>query len=164
MRLVISRATAERIERKRGHITRKLVFTVSIRLKESLCFRNVYKSANVMRTFPFLLNFVWMGEAGDVCCEICFVWEQSSCPFLILRWSSRQLVSRVFSEVWIVPSSSGEHGRLGSLKAVIELCIFGPSFFCYTCFRPPITIRSHDLHAGNFRGVVGEIISYHEWD
>ncbi len=26
-------------------------------------------------------------------------------------------------------SSSGEHGRLGSLKAVFELCIFEPSLF-----------------------------------
>jgi len=32
------------------------------------------------------------------------------------------------------------------------------------CFRPPITIRSHDLHVGNIRGVVGEIISYHKGD
>jgi hypothetical protein len=32
------------------------------------------------------------------------------------------------------------------------------------CSRPPITIRSHDLHAGNIRGVVGEITSYHERD
>ncbi len=28
-------------------------------------------------------------------------------------------------------SSSREHGRLGSLKAIIELCIFGPSLFGY---------------------------------
>jgi hypothetical protein len=28
--------------------------------------------------------------------------------------------------VW---SRSGEHGRLGSLKAVSVLCVFGPSFF-----------------------------------
>jgi hypothetical protein len=28
-------------------------------------------------------------------------------------------------------NSSGEHGRLGSLKAVVELCIFGPSLFGY---------------------------------
>ncbi len=26
-------------------------------------------------------------------------------------------------------SGSGKHGRLGSLKAVVELCIFGPSLF-----------------------------------
>jgi hypothetical protein len=32
------------------------------------------------------------------------------------------------------------------------------------CFRPPITIRFHDLHASDIRGVVGEIASYHEWD
>jgi hypothetical protein len=30
--------------------------------------------------------------------------------------------------------------------------------------RPRITIRSHDLHANNIRGVVGEITSYHERD
>ncbi len=29
-------------------------------------------------------------------------------------------------------SSSGEHGCLGSLKAVVELCIFGPSLFGYS--------------------------------
>ncbi len=28
--------------------------------------------------------------------------------------------------------------------------------------RPPITIRSHDLHVGDIRRVVGEITSYHE--
>jgi len=31
----------------------------------------------------------------------------------------------------------------------------------YACSRPPITIRSHNLHAGNIREVVGEIASYH---
>ncbi len=31
-------------------------------------------------------------------------------------------------------------------------------------FRPPITIRSHDLHVGNMKRVVGEINSYHEKD
>jgi hypothetical protein len=31
-------------------------------------------------------------------------------------------------------------------------------------FRPPITIKFHDLHASDIRGVVGEIISYHEKD
>ncbi len=30
------------------------------------------------------------------------------------------------------------------------------------CSRPPITIRSHDLHVSNIKGVVGEIASYHE--
>ncbi len=28
-------------------------------------------------------------------------------------------------------SKSGEHGRLGSLKAVSVLCVFGPSLFGY---------------------------------
>ncbi len=28
------------------------------------------------------------------------------------------------------------------------------------CSRPPITIRSHDLHVGNIKGVVGEITSW----
>jgi hypothetical protein len=33
------------------------------------------------------------------------------------------------------------------------------------CSKPPITIRSHDLHVGDIRRVVGEIISYyHERD
>jgi hypothetical protein len=32
------------------------------------------------------------------------------------------------------------------------------------CFKPPITIRSHDLHAGDIRGAVGEIASYHDRD
>jgi hypothetical protein len=32
------------------------------------------------------------------------------------------------------------------------------------CFRPPITIRFHDLHVGNIRGAMGEISSYHERD
>jgi len=31
-------------------------------------------------------------------------------------------------------------------------------------FRPPMTIRFHDLHASNIRRVVGEIASYHERD
>ncbi len=31
-------------------------------------------------------------------------------------------------------------------------------------FRPPITIRSHNLHVGDIRGVMGEITSYHERD
>jgi hypothetical protein len=30
--------------------------------------------------------------------------------------------------VW---SGSGKHGHLGSLKAVVELCVFGPSLFGY---------------------------------
>jgi hypothetical protein len=32
------------------------------------------------------------------------------------------------------------------------------------CSRPPITIRFHDLHAGDIRRAVGEITSYHERD
>jgi hypothetical protein len=32
------------------------------------------------------------------------------------------------------------------------------------CSRPSITIRSHDLHVGDIRGVVGEIASYHKRD
>jgi len=32
------------------------------------------------------------------------------------------------------------------------------------CSRPPITIRSHDLHAYDIRRVVGKIASYHEKD
>jgi hypothetical protein len=32
------------------------------------------------------------------------------------------------------------------------------------CSRPPITIRSHNLHVGDIRGVVGEIVFYHERD
>ncbi len=35
---------------------------------------------------------------------------------------------------------------------------------CDACFRPPIIIKSHDVHAGDIRGAVGEIISYHERD
>jgi len=31
-------------------------------------------------------------------------------------------------------------------------------------FRPPITIKSYDLHVGDIRGVMGEITSYHETD
>ncbi len=30
--------------------------------------------------------------------------------------------------------------------------------------RPPITIRSHDLHVGDIKGAVGEIASYHKKD
>jgi len=30
------------------------------------------------------------------------------------------------------------------------------------CSRPLITIKSHDLHASNIKGAVGEIASYHE--
>jgi hypothetical protein len=32
------------------------------------------------------------------------------------------------------------------------------------CFRPPITIKFHDLHTSNIRRAVGEIASYHEKD
>jgi len=32
------------------------------------------------------------------------------------------------------------------------------------CYRPPIIIRSHDLHANDIIKVVGEIASYHEKD
>ncbi len=32
------------------------------------------------------------------------------------------------------------------------------------CFKPPIIIRSHDLHVGNIQKIVGEIVSYHEKD
>jgi hypothetical protein len=32
------------------------------------------------------------------------------------------------------------------------------------CSRPPITIRSHDLHEGDIRGVMVEITSYHKKD
>ncbi len=32
------------------------------------------------------------------------------------------------------------------------------------CFRPPIVIRIHDLHASDIRGNMGEIASYHERD
>jgi hypothetical protein len=35
---------------------------------------------------------------------------------------------------------------------------------CDVCSRPPITIRSHNLHAGNIRRAVGEIVSYHKRD
>ncbi len=30
------------------------------------------------------------------------------------------------------------------------------------CSRPPITLRSHYLHVGDIKGVVGKIASYHE--
>jgi hypothetical protein len=33
-----------------------------------------------------------------------------------------------------------------------------------TYFRPPITIRSHNLHASDIIRAVGEIASYHEKD
>jgi hypothetical protein len=32
------------------------------------------------------------------------------------------------------------------------------------CSKPPIIIKSHDLHAGNIKKIVGEIVSYHEKD
>jgi hypothetical protein len=32
------------------------------------------------------------------------------------------------------------------------------------CFRPSITIRSHDLHAGDIKRALSEIASYHERD
>jgi hypothetical protein len=32
------------------------------------------------------------------------------------------------------------------------------------CSRPPTTIKSHKLYVGDIKGVVGEIISYHERD
>jgi hypothetical protein len=33
-----------------------------------------------------------------------------------------------------------------------------------SCFRPPITIKSHDLCVGNIRRAMGEITFYHERD
>jgi hypothetical protein len=30
------------------------------------------------------------------------------------------------------------------------------------CSKPPIIFRSHNLHAGDIKKVVGKIISYHE--
>jgi hypothetical protein len=33
-----------------------------------------------------------------------------------------------------------------------------------TCSRPSITIKSHDLHVGDIRRIMGEIASYHEKD
>jgi len=30
------------------------------------------------------------------------------------------------------------------------------------CSRPPIIIRSHNLHAGDIKRPIGEIVSYHE--
>ncbi len=32
------------------------------------------------------------------------------------------------------------------------------------CFRSPIIFKSHDLHAIDIKGAVGEIVSYHEKD
>ncbi len=32
------------------------------------------------------------------------------------------------------------------------------------CFRPLITIRHHDLHEGNIRADVSELVSYHKRD
>jgi len=32
------------------------------------------------------------------------------------------------------------------------------------CFKPPINVKSHDLHVGDIRRAVGEIASYHERD
>jgi len=32
------------------------------------------------------------------------------------------------------------------------------------CFRPPIIIRSHDLHVGDIRRTMGDVVSYHEKD
>ncbi len=48
-----------------------------------------------------------------------------------------------------------------ALTSIIErkIALEGDAYF-----RPPITFRSHDLHVGNIRGVVGEITSYCERD
>jgi hypothetical protein len=32
------------------------------------------------------------------------------------------------------------------------------------CSKPPITIRSHNLHGGDIRGAMGEIAPYHKRD
>jgi len=32
------------------------------------------------------------------------------------------------------------------------------------CSKPPITIRSHDLHESDIKRAMGEITSYHERD
>jgi len=34
----------------------------------------------------------------------------------------------------------------------------------YACFRPPITMKFHNLHVGDIKRVKGEITSYHEKD
>jgi hypothetical protein len=78
-----------------------------------------------------------MGEAGYGYYEIgsVVVWKQNTCMSLILYYSServsKQLECCVLSKVCIVWNRSGEHGRLGSLKAITVLCVFGPSLFGY---------------------------------
>ncbi len=124
-------------ERERPDNTRNLVFLWTFDGKQACAFGQCIWF--VMKGFP-LLAFVWMGEAGDGWCKICsvVVWEQSICTFLILQCSfervNRQLMCCVLSKVWYVWSRPGEHGRLGSLKAVSVLCVFGPSLFGYIMF------------------------------
>jgi hypothetical protein len=85
LRLVFSRATTEGLERKTVHSIRKLVFLWILDWKKA-CVFGMCISLQCNENVPLLLNSVWMGEARDTCCEICFVgvWEQSSCASLTL--------------------------------------------------------------------------------
>ncbi len=67
-------------------------------------------------------------------------------PYLFAFKFSRQHVSTALQDV---------------LTFVIEKKI---ELVSDACFRPPITIKSHDLHACDVRGAVDKIASYHERD
>jgi len=50
-----------------------------------------------------------------------------------------------------------QHALASTIKRKIALA-------CDVWCRPPTTIKFHDLHAGDIRGAMGEITSYHEKD
>jgi hypothetical protein len=80
--------------------------------------------------------------------------------------------------IWIVPLGSACLYHNKRLRGHLTL-FFGTQFLrqCVSiafqrerkivlagdaCSRPLITIRSHDLHVGNIKRAMGEIVSYHE--
>jgi hypothetical protein len=59
--------------------------------------------------------------------------------------------------VW---SRSGEHGRLGSLKAVSVLCVFGPFLFGYNLIRLELGLTISEKKLLNIRDL--KIYIYHK--
>jgi hypothetical protein len=87
-------------------------------------------------TFPFLAS-VWMCKAGDESIEImfcCYVGRECLQVFdlVMLVWKNQKVDCVLcFQESELYVSISGEHGRLGSLKAVSVLCFQDPLFLGY---------------------------------
>jgi hypothetical protein len=64
--------------------------------------------------------------------------------------------------IWIFSSGKILVFSMIDNREIIYPCIFTFNFLGDTCSRPPITIKSHDLHASDIKEVVGEITSYHK--